>query len=84
MNYVNQLKSLGQLISCLFLDFLAGKPEWPTIPQVYIDGEFMGGCDMMMEMHRTGELGRLLESKGVYLNLIQTLLQNEAIRSIAE
>ncbi|KAH9451979.1 hypothetical protein MJO28_013557 [Puccinia striiformis f. sp. tritici] len=41
--------------------------EWPTIPQVYIDGEFMGGCDMMMEMHRTGELGRLLESKGVLL-----------------
>ncbi|PLW32559.1 hypothetical protein PCANC_03277 [Puccinia coronata f. sp. avenae] len=39
--------------------------EWPTIPQVYIDGEFMGGCDMMMEMHRSGELGRLLESKGV-------------------
>ncbi|KNZ51636.1 monothiol glutaredoxin, Grx4 family protein [Puccinia sorghi] len=39
--------------------------EWPTIPQVYIDGEFMGGCDMMMEMHQTGELGRLLESKGV-------------------
>ncbi|EFP76402.1 monothiol glutaredoxin grx5 [Puccinia graminis f. sp. tritici] len=43
--------------------------EWPTIPQVYIDGEFMGGCDMMMEMHRTGELARLLESKGVLKSL---------------
>lgn len=39
--------------------------DWPTIPQVYIDGEFMGGCDTMMEMHRTGELARLLESKGI-------------------
>ncbi|KAK0553029.1 monothiol glutaredoxin grx5 [Tilletia horrida] len=34
--------------------------EWPTIPQVYIDGEFIGGCDIMMELHRSGELEDLL------------------------
>ncbi|MBW0543890.1 hypothetical protein O181_083605 [Austropuccinia psidii MF-1] len=39
--------------------------EWPTIPQVYIDGEFMGGCDTMIEMHRSGELSKVLEAKKI-------------------
>jgi monothiol glutaredoxin len=30
--------------------------NWPTIPQVYINGEFIGGCDIVMEMHKRGEL----------------------------
>ena len=34
--------------------------EWPTIPQLYINGEFVGGSDIMMEMHQSGELGKLL------------------------
>ena len=34
--------------------------EWPTIPQLYINGEFVGGSDIMMEMHESGELGKLL------------------------
>lgn len=37
--------------------------DWPTIPQVYVDGEFMGGCDTMMEMHKSGELERLVADK---------------------
>ncbi|EGG08213.1 uncharacterized protein MELLADRAFT_77409 [Melampsora larici-populina 98AG31] len=37
--------------------------DWPTIPQVYVDGEFMGGCDTMMEMHKSGELERLVVDK---------------------
>jgi len=32
--------------------------DWPTIPQLYIDGEFIGGCDIMFELFRNGELGR--------------------------
>jgi len=39
--------------------------DWPTIPQVYIDGEFQGGCDTMMEMHKSGELERLLVEKSL-------------------
>ncbi|GAB5354540.1 hypothetical protein AAMO2058_000127200 [Amorphochlora amoebiformis] len=35
--------------------------DWPTIPQVYVDGEFVGGCDIIMEMYKTGELEDLLE-----------------------
>ncbi len=35
--------------------------NWPTIPQLYIRGEFVGGCDIMKEMHQTGELKKMLE-----------------------
>ncbi len=34
--------------------------DWPTIPQLYIDGEFVGGCDIVMEMQSTGELAKAL------------------------
>ena len=39
--------------------------DWPTIPQLYVKGEFVGGCDIVREMHQTGELRQLLTSKGV-------------------
>jgi monothiol glutaredoxin len=39
--------------------------DWPTIPQLYVKGEFVGGSDIMMEMYEAGELGELLEAKGV-------------------
>jgi len=35
--------------------------DWPTIPQVYVKGEFVGGCDIICEMHENGELKTLLE-----------------------
>ncbi len=35
--------------------------DWPTIPQLYIKGEFIGGCDIMREMYQEGELQKLLE-----------------------
>jgi len=34
--------------------------NWPTIPQLYVNGEFVGGCDIMREMYQTGELQQLL------------------------
>ncbi|KAE8454099.1 monothiol glutaredoxin grx5 [Mollisiaceae sp. DMI_Dod_QoI] len=39
--------------------------EWPTIPQLYIDKEFVGGCDIIVAMHQNGELAKLLEEKKV-------------------
>ena len=39
--------------------------SWPTIPQLYVKGEFVGGCDIIREMFETGELQQLLEEKGV-------------------
>ena len=35
--------------------------NWPTIPQLYINGEFVGGCDIMKEMYQAGELQKMLE-----------------------
>jgi len=39
--------------------------NWPTIPQIYIKGDFVGGCDIMVNMHQSGELEKLLEDNGL-------------------
>ncbi len=39
--------------------------DWPTIPQLYIKGEFIGGCDITREMYESGELQALLDERGV-------------------
>ena len=39
--------------------------DWPTIPQLYIKKEFVGGCDIVKEMYESGELAKLLEAKGI-------------------
>lgn len=39
--------------------------QWPTIPQLYVKGEFVGGCDIIREMYTSGELQELLKEKGV-------------------
>src|SRR5512135_2220416 len=39
--------------------------NWPTIPQLYVKGEFVGGCDIVREMYQTGELMELLNTRGV-------------------
>lgn len=39
--------------------------QWPTIPQLYVKGEFIGGCDIVREMYESGELTQLLADKGI-------------------
>ncbi len=39
--------------------------DWPTIPQLYVKGEFIGGCDIVREMFESGELQGLLDQKGI-------------------
>jgi monothiol glutaredoxin len=39
--------------------------DWPTIPQLYINKEFVGGCDIVKEMYENGELKKILEDKGI-------------------
>lgn len=39
--------------------------DWPTIPQLYIDKEFVGGCDILVSMHQNGDLAKVLEEKKV-------------------
>ena len=43
--------------------------NWPTIPQLYVKGEFVGGCDIVREMYQTGELAEMLQTKGVDVKL---------------
>lgn len=44
---------------------IKGYSEWPTIPQLYVKGEFLGGSDIMMEMFEAGELQQLMDEQGV-------------------
>ena len=41
--------------------------NWPTIPQLYVQGEFVGGCDILKEMYQSGELEAFLKEKGIAL-----------------
>ncbi|XP_018402887.1 PREDICTED: glutaredoxin-related protein 5, mitochondrial [Cyphomyrmex costatus] len=47
--------------------------NWPTIPQVFINGDFVGGCDILLEMHKNGELIEELKKAGI----ISALSENE-------
>ena len=46
--------------------------DWPTIPQLYVKGEFVGGCDIVREMFETGELAQLLAARGVKTATVPT------------
>jgi monothiol glutaredoxin len=46
-------------------DGIKAVSDWPTIPQLYIKGEFIGGCDIVTEMFQAGELQTLLAEKGI-------------------
>ena len=39
--------------------------DWPTIPQLYVKGEFVGGCDIIQDMYKSGELSLVLKSKNI-------------------
>jgi monothiol glutaredoxin len=46
--------------------------DWPTVPQLYVKGEFVGGCDIVREMFETGELAELLATRGVTTAAVPT------------
>ena len=56
---VNVLDDMG------IRDGIKAFSNWPTIPQLYVKGEFVGGCDIIREMFQQGELTQLLDEKGV-------------------
>ncbi len=56
---VNVLEDMG------IRDGIKTFTNWPTIPQLYVKGEFVGGCDIIREMFQEGELQQLLDEKGV-------------------
>ena len=58
-------KGLNVLESDYLRDGIKSYSDWPTIPQLYVKGEFVGGCDIIREMFQAGELKGLLKEKGV-------------------
>jgi monothiol glutaredoxin len=46
--------------------------DWPTIPQLYVKGEFVGGCDIIREMYETGELAEMLQTHGINVQSTDT------------
>ena len=60
-----KFKSLNVLEDPAVRDGIKEFSDWPTIPQLYVKGEFVGGCDIIREMYETGELNEYLTQKGV-------------------
>ena len=67
---VAELKSIGQPFSYVnifddeeILQGLKAYSNWPTFPQLYVDGELVGGCDIVIEMYNSGELKELLDKE---------------------
>jgi monothiol glutaredoxin len=58
-------KGLNVLENGDLRDGIKAYSNWPTIPQLYVNGEFVGGCDIVREMFQAGELQGLLKEKGL-------------------
>jgi monothiol glutaredoxin len=61
-------KGLNVLESADLRNGIKAYSNWPTIPQLYVKGEFVGGCDIIREMFQAGELQQLFADKGVAVN----------------
>ncbi|BAT59767.1 glutaredoxin-4 [Variibacter gotjawalensis] len=62
-------KGVNVLDSNELRDGIKAYSNWPTIPQIYVKGEFVGGCDIVREMFQAGELQSLLAEKGVAVSV---------------
>ena len=58
---VNQFASVNVLADQAIREGIKQYANWPTIPQLYVKGEFIGGSDILMEMYRNGELQKVLQ-----------------------
>lgn len=60
-----KFKGVDVLVDPSLREGIKAYTDWPTIPQLYVKGEFLGGCDIVREMAASGELVPLLKEKGV-------------------
>ena len=60
-----EFKDINVLEDMSVRDGIKAYSNWPTIPQLYVKGEFVGGCDIVREMFQAGELQSLMKEKGV-------------------
>ncbi|MCW5749102.1 MAG: Grx4 family monothiol glutaredoxin [Alphaproteobacteria bacterium] len=63
-----RFKGINVLLDPEIREGIKSYSDWPTIPQLYVKGEFIGGCDIIREMFSTGELQQLLKEKGIALS----------------
>jgi monothiol glutaredoxin len=62
---VSDFKDVNVLADQEIREGIKAFASWPTIPQLYVKGEFIGGCDIVREMFQSGELKELLDAKGI-------------------
>ena len=62
---VKKYKDVNVLADEQLRQYVKEFSDWPTIPQVYVKGQFLGGCDLMREMHEDGSLNHLLVREGI-------------------
>lgn len=62
---ITELKDVNVLSDAEVREGIKQFTNWPTIPQLYIKGEFIGGCDIVRDMYTNGELQQLLKEKGI-------------------
>ena len=66
LNYMGvQFKDVNVLASDEMRQGIKSFSDWPTIPQLYVKGEFVGGCDIITEMTLSGELDKVFEDNGI-------------------
>jgi monothiol glutaredoxin len=66
LNYLGvEFKDVNVLADEAIRNGIKSFSDWPTIPQLYVKGEFVGGCDIVTEMTLSGELDQLLAAKGI-------------------
>jgi monothiol glutaredoxin len=69
LNYLGvDFKAINVLDDMAVREGIKAYSNWPTIPQLYVKGEFVGGCDIVREMFQAGELQDLLTAKGISHN----------------
>lgn len=62
---ITEFKDVNVLADAEIREGIKAFTNWPTIPQLYVKGEFIGGCDIVREMFQSGELAELLKEKGI-------------------
>jgi monothiol glutaredoxin len=65
---ISEYKDINVLADQEIREGIKAYTNWPTIPQLYIKGEFIGGCDIVRDMYQSGELQALLKEKGIAFN----------------
>jgi monothiol glutaredoxin len=65
---ITEYKDVNVLLDAEIREGIKAFSDWPTIPQLYIKGEFIGGCDIVRDMYQAGELQALLKEKGIAFN----------------